>query len=109
MINFKPFSCPYCNKNVANIWEIIVLFSPLWDRRECRHCSKDIIVNHNTLKWILISLVFCFILANLLKNFFSIASLVYDIISIFVFLLLPFFLGKKLFKKHNGAESNGSI
>ncbi len=97
MIDFNPLLCPNCKKKAARAWELFFLFSPFMIKGQCRHCGKYIKINYNTLKWILISFVSCFIIGNIIKFIFLIKFILFDISFMIIFILLPFLLGKRLF------------
>jgi len=91
--------CPYCKKQAAKLWEILVFPSPFWLSKSCRQCNNKIHFDFNTIKLIACSLFLGIILGNVIDRAFSINWAMFDVGFMIFFAFLPFFLGKKLFLK----------
>jgi hypothetical protein len=89
--------CPYCHKHARSMYYTSIYLG-LFRNLTCKHCNEKIILNHRTIKYLLISFLFAVIITRILKNLFSIQPIIMASI-FFIITMLPIWLDFHLFAK----------
>ena len=93
----KFLECPVCQKQAAKAWQLFI--AVFWISRSCINCQAKLRLDFKTFSWIA-----CFVIAgvavgNLLTKVFSIENDLLPIVVLVLFILIPIFMGKRLFEE----------
>ena len=93
----KFLECPVCKKPATKAWQIFV--AVFWISRSCINCNTKLKSDFKTFSWIAFFVIAGVVVANLLEKVFSIENELYPIVILIVFILIPIFMGRRLFEE----------
>jgi len=93
----KLLECPVCQKPATKAWQIFI--AVFWISRSCINCNTKLRLDFKTFSWIACYIIAGVIVANMLRKLFSIENDLLPIGILIVFILIPIFMGKRLYEE----------
>jgi len=93
----KGMDCPKCGQQVLKLWEFFIFPSPFWLSKRCRNCSAKVGFDFNTVYQIILCFILAMLARGLIDRIVSFEFVLFDVVILIVFILIPFYRGKKLF------------
>ena len=93
----KGLECPNCREQVLKLWEFFIFPSPFWLTKRCRNCNIKVGFDYNVVYQVVLFFILAMIVGWLIETVISFEFILIDVAILLFFILVPFFMGKKLF------------